>query len=203
MSITRGARTLATAGLLLVALAACSDDEPKSSPSTLAPTTATTATTPPTESQLATANAEAKIREYYGTLSRIRQDSSVPIAQLKTIAISTELTSLQHLVRKERREGRRQVGDTKIADLTIESVNLDNSDPQAGKAPTVVVSVCWDVSGVDVVDKGGKSVVVADRPDTGWTRHFVANYDWSKNPDGAWRVAGGEDLEKTPCSPAA
>lgn len=204
MTFTRGARTLATAALLLVALAACSDgDGYATPPATTSAPTATTSPTPLTESQIASNAAEAKVREYYDTLNLLRQDSTQPISELKSVAISVELTAQQHLVRSERRKGRRQVGESTIAELQTQSVSLDNSDPKAGKVPSVFIDVCWDVSDVDVVDKGGKSVVVANRPDTGWTRYTVANYRYVKDPEGAWRVSGGEDLKKAPCSPAA
>ena len=63
-------------------------------------------------------------------------------------------------------------------------MNLDNSDPKAGKVPTVQIDLCFDVSEVDVVDANGKSVVSPDRPDTGWIRFLVSNYEWDADPDG-------------------
>ena len=87
-----------------------------------------------------------------------------------------------------------------VAELTVQTVNLDNSDPKAGKVPTVVIDVCWDVSKVDVLDKSGASIVSPDRPDTGWTRYTVANYRYADNPTKGWRVATGQDLKQTPCS---
>ena len=84
--------------------------------------------------------------------------------------------------------------------LKVQSVTLDNSDPDAGKVPTVVIDVCWDVTKVDVLDKSGKSIVSPDRPDTGWTRYTVANYEYAADPTGGWRVATGQDLKQTPCA---
>ena len=191
MTITRGVRTFATAALLLVALAACSEDGGATAPpATTSAPVVTTTPTPLTESQVASAAAEAKLREFYDTLNLLRQDAARPISKLKSVAISVELTAQQHLVRSERRKGRR-------------SVSLDNSDPKAGKVPAVFIDVCWDVSNVDVVNKNGRSVVVANRPDAGWTRYTVSNYRYARDPSGAWRVSGGEDLKKAPCSPAA
>ena len=91
-------------------------------------------------------------------------------------------------------------GTTAISELKVQSVNLDNSAPDAGKVPTVVIDVCWDVSKVDVLDKSGKSIVSPDRPDTGWTRYTVANYEYAADPTGGWRVATGQDLKQTPCA---
>lgn len=200
MTITRGTRALATAALLLVALAACTEDDGSAyPPATTSTPAATTSPTPPTEPQAASAAAEAKVREFYATTNQLRQDPSLKLSKLKTVAVSSELTSQQHLLRSERRDGYRQVGDTKIVELRVQAVNLDNSDPKAGKVPTVQVDVCYDVSGADLVDEDGKSVVSSDRPDTGWIRHTVANYEWDSDPDGTWRVASSQDLEKKPC----
>ncbi len=201
MTTTRGVRLLATAALLLVALAACSDDDdgPTASASTSPSAPASTASTPPTPSELASRAAEAKLREFYALTDRLRQNPSLSSSKLKSVAISTELTSQQHLLRTERRDGRRQVGDTKLAELKVQTVNLDNSDPKAGLVPNVQIDVCYDVTDADLVDKNGASVVSADRPDSGWIRHTIANYEWDSDPDGAWRVASSQDLEQEPC----
>ncbi|WP_236757577.1 hypothetical protein [Aeromicrobium sp. PE09-221] len=195
---------LATA-LLLAVLPGCSEDKespPPIGPSST-PTSAHTSTVHPTEAEHASRAVDAKIREFYAVLSRLRQDTRQDLGRLESVAISTELTAQRQFVRQEHRKGRRQVGETKIANLAIQSVNLDSSDPKSGKVPAVLVDVCWDVSDVDVVDKEGNSVVSPDRPDTGWTRHIVANFNWSEDPEGGWRVASGEDLKKMPCSPVS
>ncbi len=204
MTTTRGTRVLATAVVLLVVLAACSEDEaaPSASPSTPTPMTAAT-TRPPTDSDVAATTATELMVTYFATVDQLNQDPSTPIRSLKKVATSVQLTALQRSISNRRRDGEHQTGSTMIADSEVQTVSLDNSDPKAGKVPTVFIDVCWDVSNVDVVDKDGKSVVAPTRPDTGWTRYTVANYEWSKDPDGAWRVAGGEDLEKSPCTPAA
>ena len=63
-------------------------------------------------------------------------------------------TAQQRLFKKERRQGLVQTGQTRIAELQVQSVDLDNSDPKAGRVPTVQVDVCYDVSDVDMVDAG-------------------------------------------------
>jgi hypothetical protein len=87
-----------------------------------------------------------------------------------------------------------------VVKLDVQSVNLDNSDPSASKVPTIQIDVCWDVSKVDVVDSAGKSIVSKSRPDIGWTRLTVANYDYVIDPQKGWRVATGQDLKKAPCA---
>ncbi|TYL51849.1 hypothetical protein FXB39_07945 [Nocardioides sp. BGMRC 2183] len=195
----------ATAALLLAAGAGCANNG--ESPDAAEPTaevsptaTASASTTRPTSpTEGASAQSEALIRDYYALRDELRQDPEVPLSELDAVATSVELSAQKRLLENERAQGQTQEGDTAIADLKVESVNLDNSDPDAGKVPTVLVDVCWDVRDVDIVDRSGKSVVSPDRPDAGWIRYTVANYHWDKDPEGGWRVATSRDLEKTPC----
>ena len=202
MTNSRGALSLATAVLLLVAGTSCADDDgdptdPRSNPPASSPSSSSPTPTSPSES--ATAAATATVNDYYAIRNQLRRDPTQPLSRLKSVAISTELTTQQTLFKRERKQGLHQTGETKVVELEVQSVNLDNSDPQAGKVPTVQIDVCFDVSGVDVLDADGKSVVTPDRPDTGWIRYSVANYEWDSDPDGAWRVASSQDVERTPC----
>jgi hypothetical protein len=202
MTNSRGALSLATAVLLLVAGTSCADDDgdptdPRSNPPASSPSTSSPTPTSPSES--ATAAATATVNDYYAIRNQLRRDPTKPLSRLKSVAISTELTTQQTLFKRERKQGLHQTGETKVVELQVQSVNLDNSDPQAGKVPTVQIDVCFDVSDVDVLDADGKSVVTPDRPDTGWIRYSVANYQWDSDPDGAWRVASSQDIERTPC----
>ena len=202
MTNSRGALSLATAVLLLVAGTSCADDDgdptdPRSNPPASSPSSSSSTPTSPSES--ATAAATATVNDYYAIRNQLRRDPTQPLSKLKSVAISTELTTQQTLFKREREQGLHQTGETKVVELEVQSVNLDNSDPQAGKVPTVQIDVCFDVSGVDVLDADGKSVVTPERPDTGWIRYSVANYQWDSDPDGAWRVASSQDIERTPC----
>jgi len=202
MTNSRGALSLATAVLLLVAGTSCADHDgdptdSRSNPPASSPSSSSPAPTSPSES--ATAAATATVNDYYAIRNQLRRDPTQPLSKLKSVAISTELTTQQTLFKREREQGLHQTGETKVVELEVQSVNLDNSDPQAGKVPTVQIDVCFDVSGVDVLDADGKSVVTPERPDTGWIRYSVANYRWDSDPDGAWRVASSQDIERTPC----
>jgi hypothetical protein len=203
MKIVSGA-TLATA-ILLAAMTSCSTNgnhpAATKTPALSSParTTATT-TTSPSDSELAAEAASAAVRNYYATVDRLGQQPSVPLRDLSAVATGVQLSAQQNLLRNQRRANERQVGDTKIARLEVQSVNLDNSDPSAGKVPTVEVDVCWDVTNVDVVDMNGKSIVSANRPNTGWTRLTVANYHYADDTSGGWRVATGQDLKRNPCA---
>jgi hypothetical protein len=203
MTYSRGATRVATAVLLLVAVTACADGgndpttNPSPSPSSSASTTATP--TPRSDSDVASEAASAVLRRYYDVRNQLRQDPTQPLKRLGAVAISTELAAQQNLFKKERKQGLHQVGTTRVAELEVQSVNLDNSDPKAGKVPTVQIDLCFDVSQVDVIDANGKSVISPDRPDTGWIQFLVSNYQWDTDPDGGWRVASSQDIERTPC----
>jgi hypothetical protein len=202
---TRGAIAVATAAQLLVAVASCARTDGNgpaangsSAPSSSTPSTATTR--PPTETETASAAASALIERFYGVRNQLRQHPRQSLALLRTVAISTELAAQENLFKTERKKGLRQTGETKVAKLKVQSVNLDHSDPKAGKVPMVQIDVCFDVSGVDVLDQDGNSVVSPDRPDTGWIRYSVVNYEWDSDPDGGWRVASSQDIERKPCA---
>ena len=203
MTTARGVTALAAAALLLAAGTSCADsrnDSAASGSQTPISRPSPTTSQQPTESEAASQAASQVVRQYFAVLDKLRQQPNRPLNGLSEVATSIQLSSQRTLLKGERRKGLRQIGDTKIADLNVQSVNLDNSDPKAGRIPTVVVDVCWNVSDADLVDKSGKSVVSRSRPGIGWTRYTVANYHWKSNRTDGWRVASGQDLKRTPCA---
>ena len=202
MKIRLGPISVATGTLLLVAVSACGGnaaDPPPSSPTSSSPSAPTTSASP-TSSEAAAAEATLLVERYFAVLDRLRQDESVPLSELATVATSTQLSAEKHLVSAERSRSLHQTGHTRIRKLTVQSVNLDNADPSAGRVPTVSIDVCWDVSQADLVDANGKSVVSPTRVDRGWTRYTVANYHWKANPSGGWRIASSQTVKQTPCA---
>jgi len=133
------------------------------------------------------------LRTYFATVDQVRQDPTRSASDLDTVASSSQLTAQKNLLESQRADGLRQLGDTQVAEVSVESVNLD--DPA-----TVIVDVCWDVSAVDVVDSRGTSVVTPERRDSGWTRFTVTNLTWEAGSTDGWRVSGGSDLENEPCA---
>lgn len=206
MTRSLGVKAWATGALVLVAVAACascsSDADPAPSPTVDTSASASTSPTasPTSASEAASAAAEDVVRRYFVVLDDLRQHPAKPERLLSSVATSTQLAAQKRLIASEREQGLRQVGATGIAEWTVQSVNLDNADPSAGKVPTVTVDVCWDVSGADLVDKSGTSVVSQNRASTGWTRYTVANYHWSENPAAGWRIATSQDLKQMPCA---
>ncbi|WP_084622854.1 hypothetical protein [Nocardioides sp. CF8] len=194
----------ATGTLMLAAVSACggSDTDPPATaePSSSSSSSPTTSASPSSPSDAASADATEAVRTYFTVVDQLRSDPATHLKKLKSVATSAQLNAVETLIGRQRDEGQRQTGTTSINELQVQSVNLDNSDPKAGKVPTVVIDVCWDVSKVDVLDKSGKSILSPDRPDTGWTRYTVANYEYAADPTSGWRVATGQDLKKTPCA---
>lgn len=194
----------ATGTVMLAAVSACggsnTDPPPTSEPSSPSPSSPTTSSLPSSPSDAASAAATDAVRSYFAVVDQLRSDPAVDLKKLKSVATSAQLNAVETLISRQRDEGQRQTGTTALNELEVQSVNLDNSDPKAGKVPTVVIDVCWDVTKVDVLDKSGKSIVSPDRPDTGWTRYTVANYEYAADPTGGWRVATGQDLKQTPCA---
>ena len=133
------------------------------------------------------------VRQYFRTVGEVRQDPKRPASDLDAVASSTQLLAQKNLLKSQRADGLHQTGMTKVVKLNVQSVSLD--DPA-----TAVIDVCWDVSGVDVIDRSGKSVVAPDRKDVGWTRFTGTKTKWDTTPTDGWRVSGGSDLEKEPCA---
>lgn len=206
MNCRIGLKSWATGALVLGAVSACGStsarsDPPESPPVTVTSPSLTSPSDAPTSpAQSAATDAVAVMRRYFTVLDSARKAQSVPVSRLESVMTSIELTTEQRLVAQERQQGDHQVGDTRIARLTVRAVDLRNSDPAMGKVPTVTIDVCWDVSKADLLDKNGQSIVSPSRAARGWTRYTVANYHWSENPSGGWRVADGQDLKQTPCT---
>ena len=206
MTIPPRTRAWATGALVLAAVAGCanngSDPEPSASPTAvISSPVQTSSSAPPSDPSVrASTEAEAAARKYYAVLDALGSDPKSSLSKLNGVATSTQLTAMRNVLRQQHQHEERQVGSLVVADLKIQSVNLDNSNPYAGKVPVVVVDVCWDVSKVDIVNAAGKSVISPDRPDHGWTRLTVANYRYTSNPDHGWRVASGQDLKQAPCA---
>ncbi|MGZ6583118.1 MAG: hypothetical protein ACXVHX_02065 [Solirubrobacteraceae bacterium] len=200
-----GFKSWAAGALALAAISACEQNgaNPSAAPSspeaTSSPTEAASSSASASPTEQAASQARQKLKDYYALLDKLGQDPTSNLKPLKSVAISTELTAEQHFFSLQHAHGERQIGDLKLLAVAVQSVTLDNTDPKHGRVPTVVIDVCHDVSGTDVIDKNGKSVVLPTRPVRGWTRWWVANYQFTKDPAGGWRVASGKDLTRTPC----
>lgn len=195
-------RTTLGGAVLMLAVAstttACggsgTDANPSPSPTS---SSAPTSSAPADSREQATANAEAMIKKYFQVTDQIGQDKSVPVARLASVAISSELSTEKHWFQKWRSSGWTQTGDTKVTKMQVGQVSLGNSDPSQGKVPTVTIDVCVDASGTTVHDRKGKQVGHPIALST--TRYIVANYQYTQDPAGGWRVASSQDEADSKC----
>lgn len=163
-------RAAAAGGIAAVlACAACSSGEPASKEATASPTSsaataspsasapATASSTGPSESVRAQPALDA-VQEYYRTTDQLFTDPAVSIDRASTVAGGSELEQVRRLVQQQRLGGERQTGSVVVRDLVA-------TDEEVGPSASVDVDACLDVSGVDVVDAAGQSVVTGDRAD--------------------------------------
>jgi hypothetical protein len=207
MNKSLGARTwVATSITVLAAVSACSNssaDPPPSTSSANPSPSRVESSSPsmqPSKSDDASSAARALMRRYFAVTDQLGQHLNSSLAELKDITVGSQRTAERVLLESQRRLHERQTGDTRLVVIKLQSIDLDNSKPSAGKVPTALVDVCWDVSNVDVVDRTGSSIVSPNRPDKGWTRYTLANYHYKTDRQGGWRVASGQDLKQAPCA---
>lgn len=197
------ATTAVIAAIIAGTTTACTDDsgDPNGDPTTPVTSSPTRTLSPEQQTrENAKSDATDALEQYFKTLDELGQDPKAPIAKLKAVAISTELLRLEARFQRWRRDGWRQVGEVQVVDRRADSVSLDNSDPDAGRVPTVTVVVCTDVSDVDVVDRTGSSVVKEGRPDELTTRYWVANYTFADDKRTGWKITGAKDIKEGPCA---
>jgi hypothetical protein len=126
--------------------------------------------------------AEGRYREFLQVVDTIGLAGFRDAAALRTVAVPPERTVQQLAVRQS--NGLRQQGRSRLSSLEVSSVVLN---PATGDYPAVVLQACLDVSGVDVVDRSGRSVVTRDRAER--SRSTVTMYKYTKGTTGA--EAGG------------
>ena len=192
---TRRFAAIAVVVPLVLLLASCTGNPsepgaqtPSASSPTTTPTPTPSATTESPE-DLATAQAEDVVRAYYRAQVSCLSD---PAASLPTcfddVATATELTNMRNALSTAQQMGTKVTGAVEVISADAESVDLTNT-PGANPpvVPEIVLSVCRDVSGFNIVDSSGKSIVPTTRVARGLDEVHVANYSY---PDATqWRVA--------------
>ena len=143
-----------------------------------------------TPEDVAAAEAQERYREFLRIDDQIGQQGYESAALYDTVLVSPQ-RSIQELGFRKAQElpDARLVGNKDLASLSVMSVDLE-SEP--GGYPTVVLQACIDVSGVDVVDGNGTSLVSPDRVDR--TRSTVTLYQLEATPE---RPAGWYITEAT------
>lgn len=171
-----------------------------SPPATKSPSPATSSSTPTDPRDQAKADALAMLRRYFVVGDQVGQNPKTPLSKLKSVETSTMLAADQHQFEQWRSSGWKQVGGGGVTKMEVQTVSLNNSDPAKGKVPYVTVLVCTDASGVDVVDKTGKSQVLPTRPKLLTSEYTIANYHWTADPANGWRVATATDKAVGKCT---
>jgi hypothetical protein len=149
-----------TGVVTLSLLAACTPTPGSSGPATIAPSSEKSTIAPPPATTSpgteAAKEVERAVLAYYDRTDALLSDPQLPIEQATDIAAGIELDELRRLLQEERADGRRQTGQAIVGSLEVIEVDLT---PPA----TAMARICLDVTGVDVVDANGASVVLPER----------------------------------------
>jgi len=130
------------------------------------------------------------VEKYYAVDEAIASNPETPLKRYYQVAQGRYAQSLLQSAQARRAEGHRVIGRVKVGAPEIRDLQLPRSK---GGIPAATVRVCLDVSGVNVVDKEGKSVVHASRSDA-----YVENLRLQKRKSG-WRVTDGANTEISTC----
>jgi len=148
----------------------CTKSEPpQPTPTPSSPSQSTTANPSATPSQSTTASrsatpsipgseaaAIARTKGYVAMLDKLSSNPKANLDQLSTVARGKAADKWRQIILDDRSAGRRQTGTTKLTRLSAKAGSSDQR---------WLVTMCLDVSNVDVVDRDGKSVVSKNRPD--------------------------------------
>jgi hypothetical protein len=138
-----------------------------------------------TPEDLAAAEAEERYRDFLRVGDDVGQGGFVSADPFDAVAVLPERAHQETAFRNaQRTPGLRQTGTTQIASLSVTSVDLT---PEPGGYPKVVLQTCLDVSGVDIVDGTGRSIVLPEREER--SKSTVTMYRYEPGTKGA--EAGG------------
>jgi pyruvate/2-oxoglutarate dehydrogenase complex dihydrolipoamide acyltransferase (E2) component len=149
------------------------------------PATPSLTTQPPSAQDVAIAAAEARYREFLRVRDAVGQGGYRTSKPFDAVTVPPERDVQEISFRQARlNPGLHQVGTTTVAALMATLVQLHAA---AGGYPEIVLQACLDVTGVDVLDRQGHSVVTANRAPR--SRSTVRMYEYTKGTKGA--TAGG------------
>jgi hypothetical protein len=156
--------------------------EPTAQPSAAAPSIAPSAApVVQTPEDLAIAEAKERYAEFLRVDDQVGQGGYRSSAPYDAVTVSPERDLQERAFRIIRqRPGATQRGSVEIVSLGATSVALTASP---GDYPKIVLQACLDVSGVDVVDGTGKSLVVPERVDR--PKSVVTMYQYEVGTKGA------------------
>ncbi|WP_141845226.1 hypothetical protein [Humibacillus xanthopallidus] len=186
---------MAVAAIALAALAACTGASTPSTPSTSGTASVSASTssspTPTTKSpaQIAEADARGMVSRYYrDSVQGLYDPAKTNPSFFEASSIGSALVDNVNALNAAKAQKARLTGETKLK--SVQHVDTDLAKDLKASPPTVPVVtflVCYDVTGVNVLDRSGKSIVPTSRKATGLRLLGVVNYEYP-SPDG-WRVA--------------
>lgn len=142
-------------GLLAVGCTKSDPLQPTPPPSTAGqPTSSSPSPTPTVPASEAAAIARG--RAYVAMVDKLRSNPKANLDQLSTVARGKAADNWRRILLNDRSAAHRQTGTTK---LSLLSAKVGTSDQQW------VVTMCLDVSDVDILDRNGQSIVAKNRPD--------------------------------------
>jgi hypothetical protein len=149
-----------------------------------------------TPADVAAAEAQERYREFLRIDDQIGREGYESSARYDTVLVSPQ-RALEEVEFRQAQQlpDARLVGNKDLTALSVVSVDLE---PEPGGYPTVVLQACVDVSGVDVVDGSGNSLVSPERVDR--TRSTVTLYRLEATAERAegWYVTEATSLGE-PC----
>lgn len=182
---------LALAGIAFLLLGDVNGEQPVSpapTPNAQASTEPTVDPAPQTPADIAAAEAQERYLEFVRAQDQVAQASFSNPELYETVAINPELGQL--VIEAREFAGARVTGQTQVASLVVESVQLP-ADP--AEYPEVRLLACLDVTAVQAVDANGNSLVAPDRLDRIASRVLLQQFepgDFAQNPDrSGWFVA--------------
>jgi hypothetical protein len=196
----------AAAVLALIGTGCTSDGDPGTTPAspnaTSASVPAETRDPAPTPTSLTRQDAEASAREavqdYLVLFAEISADPDRDVSELEQVAAGRAQDWATHQITTWRDAGQRGVGAQVASEFNVTNVVLDPDSSADHDRPTVELTACIDVSGTDIVDKHGNSVVSPDRPGRALVDYVVWNAGWPT--DDHWLVVR-DDAQLTDSNP--
>jgi hypothetical protein len=156
--VTRGIlATLAGAGLIVITLAGCAT--PASPLSTPTPSPSAIHAPVFASDEEALKAATDAYAAYLAMSDTIAQEGGINPERIKDYAADDELASALKSFEQYRQAGAHNTGSTRFAGVRLQSASY-----LLPESTSVVIYVCNDVSGVDVLDRAGASLVKPGRP---------------------------------------
>jgi hypothetical protein len=191
---------LALAGIAFLLLGDDNGEQPvppSQTPAARASTEPTVEPAPKTPADVAAAEAQERYREFVRVQDQVAQASFSSPELYEMVAVNPELGQL--VIEAREFAGARVTGQTQVASLVVESVQLP-TDP--AEYPEVRLLACLDVTAVEAVDANGNSLVAPDRLDRIASRVLLQKFepgDFAQHPDrSGWFVAEVEQRGE-PC----